>query len=198
MKLFKQHLQQNCLAAFRRKMGLSQQQLAEHMQLGRSTIGMIEQGRRTIPTSTLLQLAGLEIKLAGITAGDQLKPIDPGPDAVVASCKQHCRRLAVRELNCQEKVDKLNEKLKTMTSLYQKTSEWMKLVQLHIKEAGDDKNVLNTWKKHESTAMRTLNKCSLPSQLLLRHTIDALQQEAELHKNKQQELAALMLPGQVQ
>jgi transcriptional regulator with XRE-family HTH domain len=200
MKAFTQQIPLSSLAAFRKKWGLTQKQVAEHMQLSRSMVGLIEQGRRTVPTNTLLQLAGLEIKMAGITAGGQAKPVYPGADAVVARCKHHCQRLALRELYCQEKTEKLKGKLKIMEALYQKTTEWMNLVTLHIKEAGDNKNVWAIWKQHELAAMRTLDSCSPSSQLLLKHTIDFLQEEAALLKTKQlqvkQELAGIILPTQ--
>ena len=74
----------------------------------------------------------------------------------------------------------------------------MNLVALHIKEAGDNKNVWAIWKKHELSAMRTLDGCSLSSQLLLKHTIDFLEGQTELLKNKQlqikQELVGIILP----
>jgi len=200
MKAFKQHIHQNSLVSFRRRWGLTQQQVAEHMQLSRSTVGMIEQGRRAVPINTLLQLAHLEIKMASRKDEEEIKTIYADPEAIVSRCKRHCDQLAMRELYCQGKVDKLKEKLKTMTSLYQKTSEWMKVVQLHIKEEGDDKELLNTWRKHELTARRTLGSCGLPAQMLLKHTIDFHTEEVELHKNKQLqiklELAGILLPAQ--
>ena len=199
MKAFKQQLRLNSLAAFRRKWGLTQKQVADHVQLSRSMVGLIEQGRRTVPTNTLLQLAGLEIKMEGSKAREDVKPVYPGPDAVVARCKHYCKRLALRELYCQEKTAKLKGKLKIMAALHQKTTEWMNLVALHIKEAGDNKNVWAIWKKQELSAMRTLEGCSLSSQLLLKHTIDFLEGQTELLKNKQlqikQELAGIILPA---
>jgi len=200
MKDFKQHIHRNCLVAFRRKWGLNQQQVAEHMQLSRSMVGMIEQGRRAIPTNMLLQLAGLEIKMASINTAEEIRTVYPGADTIASKCKHHCEKLAIREMYCQEKSARLKAKLEIMATLYQKTSEWMNLVQLHIKEAGDNKNVLGIWKKHELAAMRTLNDCSLPSQLLLKHTITFLSGEAELLKKKQlqikEELATIILTAQ--
>jgi transcriptional regulator with XRE-family HTH domain len=200
MKDFKQHIHRNCLVAFRRKWGLSQLQVAEHMQLGRSTVGMIEQGRRPIPTNMLLQLAGLEIKMAGINAAEDVKPVYPGADAIVYRCKRHCEKLALREMYCQEKAGQLKGKLEIMGALYQKTTDWMNLIQLHIKEAGDNPVVFGIWKKNEISAMRTLNNCSLSSQLLLKHTITFLEEEAELLKKKQlqikEELAIIILTAQ--
>ena len=78
MKAFKQQFHLNSLVAFRKKWGLTQKQVADHMQLSRSMVGLIEQGRRTIPTNTLLQLAGLEIKMASSNAGEEVKPVYPG------------------------------------------------------------------------------------------------------------------------
>jgi hypothetical protein len=61
----------------------------------------------------------------------------------------------------------------------------MDVIALHSKEAGDNNHIIALWKKHEITAMRTLNRCSLSSQQLLRHTIALLEEEAEMCRNKQ-------------
>jgi len=200
MKQFRQQLHQNCLSAFRRKWGLSQQQVADQMQVSRSAIGMFEQGRRSIPTNILIQLAQLEIKTASRDARPQVKGIYPGADAMVIKCRNHCEQLELRESYCRAKADQLNEKLKIMIELHQKTTAWHEVILMHIKEAGDNKNVLFIWKKQELLVMRTLSKCSLHAQLLLKHTIDSLNEEAELHKNKhlqlKQDLATIILPGQ--
>ena len=50
-------------AATRARLGLSQQQLANHLGVAKATVGMAEIGRRKLPVPALLKLAQLEIKL---------------------------------------------------------------------------------------------------------------------------------------
>jgi transcriptional regulator with XRE-family HTH domain len=198
MKAFKHTMQHNAISRFRRKWSLSQQEIADQVRMSRSMVSMMEQGRRLMPTNVLIQLAQLETKLASAD-GPVETPYTQYTEgcSAVTRCRRHCEQLAARESVCRSKAMQLKEKLKTMTGLYQKTVEWMAVIALHIKGAGDNGILLALWKKHELTAIRTLDRCNLPTQLLLRHTIEALDAEAEMLSNKQlqikQELAAFII-----
>jgi transcriptional regulator with XRE-family HTH domain len=120
MKTFKYYTRLNSLSCFRRKWGLSQQQVAEQMQISRSMVSMIEHGHRPLPTNILLQLAQLEIKLAGINISAAGKNIGGDAGITAARCKRHCYQLFERETHCRAKAVKLREKLEGMTALYQK------------------------------------------------------------------------------
>jgi transcriptional regulator with XRE-family HTH domain len=188
MKGFKLHINQTPVGRFRKKWGLSQQRIAEHLNLSRSMIAMIEQGKRLLPTKGLLQLAQLEMKLA-LTGQKPSSKMDPAPEIkIVFNYRRHCEQLAIRESRCRMKAMQLNGKLLAMTNLYQKTSGWMELIVMHIKEAGENSAIVNSWKKHELTTARTLAGCDSLSQMLLRHSISALEQEADLHKTRQEQI----------
>jgi transcriptional regulator with XRE-family HTH domain len=198
MKAFKHAMQQNAISRFRRKWGLSQQEVADQVRISRSMVSMTEQGRRLMPTNVLMQLAQLETKLVSATGAVETAHTQYTEGCIaVTRCRRHCEQLAARESVCRSKAMQLKEKLKTMTGLYQKTLEWAAVIALHIKDAGDNGILLAIWKKHELTAGRTLDRCNLPAQLLLRHTIEALDAEAEMLGNKQlqikQELAAFII-----
>ncbi len=51
-------------AATRARLGLTQHKLADQLGISRTTIAMVECGRRNLPVPALLKLAELEIKIA--------------------------------------------------------------------------------------------------------------------------------------
>jgi len=198
MKAFKQIMKLNAISRIRSKWGLSQQEIADQVRMSRSMVSMIEQGRRLVPTDVLIQLAQLETNLSSANGSAQT-PVTQYTEAstAVTRCRRHCEQLAARESVCRSKAAQLNEKLKTMAGLYQKTMDWMAVIALHTRDAGDNRMLLAIWKKHELTASRTLDRCNLPAQLLLRHTIETLEAETEMLNTKQlqikQELAAFII-----
>lgn len=194
MKKFKERFQQSPLAGFRTRWGLSQQQLADQLQLSCSMIGMIELGKRRFPNRALLQLAQYEIKLAA-HAGHPETISTPVSLATAAKYNTHCEQLRSKAVSCRMNAGRLRAKLKEMMALYQKNSEWLKLITLQLAEAGNSSSSLALWKKHEIKATLTLQYCCVPLQVLLLHQITGLEEEAELHQKKlqqlQQELAAI-------
>jgi transcriptional regulator with XRE-family HTH domain len=187
MKKFQQQFRQSPLAGFRLQWGLSQQQLADHLQLSSSMIGMIENGKRQLPARALLQLAQVEIKLAA-SAANPATATDYTHPGTRAKYQDQCERLKAKALFCRLNAGRQRAKLKEMMALYQKNSEWLKLITLQLAEAGNSSSNLAVWKKHEIKATLTLQNCCVPLQVLLLHHITALDEEAELHQKKLQQL----------
>jgi transcriptional regulator with XRE-family HTH domain len=65
MKTFKQYRRIEGIAATRVRLGLSQQEFADQLGISRSLVAKAEGRQRTLPTSTIVKIASLEILLAG-------------------------------------------------------------------------------------------------------------------------------------
>ena len=91
----------NQIKNLRKKAGMSQLQLAEKLNVGPSAIGMYEQGRRTPPTDTLIEMANLfEVSLDYLITGKECLHSLPSKqqisDYLPCPCKTCCFYCAKR------------------------------------------------------------------------------------------------------
>ncbi|CAN5861387.1 hypothetical protein BH11BAC4_BH11BAC4_22650 [soil metagenome] len=181
MKAFRQARNNSPLCSTRKKLGLSQQELADRLGVDRSTISLVELNLRSLPTAALLKLAALE------TSGE-LAAMERGPDmeeetetmnsAELNAWTRYCNQLLLQERNCNQNSHLLQRKLDNMTGLYNKTNEWLQA----IDKAAEVRE--NAWSKRQRlVAMGRLSKCGLITQYLLQRRIDLLKAEAELNQN---------------
>ena len=189
MKAYKKSLAESPVASLRKRLGLSQEQMADQLKLSCSMIKMVESGKRAMSTPVLLQVAQLEIKLAA-QPHLQSRDIHPAENNATDKYKRSCEMLFSHEAASRLKARKLQAKLQTITALYQKTREWLQLIESHKEENGHNPMTLAWWKKQEESAIQTLQNCGMPTQVLMRHKIALLESEAALYKNKHTEIKA--------
>jgi transcriptional regulator with XRE-family HTH domain len=194
MKLVKRQNGENGLLAIRKRLGLSQEQLASLLHVHRSTIKFAEQGKRSLPTAALLKVAHMEILLAGAPQQTGFEDIHPAEKTAIRLCRRSYDRLFTREARCMLNSQKLAKKLAMMITLYQKTREWLKLTESGVKANRKELPVARYWKKQQVLAINTLNRCGLPLQILLKSRIAILDAEAELYKHMKLQLKK-ELPG---
>lgn len=188
MKIVKRQNTKNGLAAIRQRLGLSQQQLADHLGINCSTVKLAEQGKRSLQTAALLKVADLEIMLASQPQKEQHEKIHAAEYALVAQCKRSYDGLFARESCCHINSLKLKARLRVMINLYNKTREWLHVIETAIHNMGEARNVEQGWEKQKKAAIKTLNRCGLPMQVLLKAKIAVLEAEANLYKIMKQQL----------
>ncbi len=188
MKIVKNKSLNSGLVAIRKRLGLSQEQLGAHLKLSRSTIKLAEQGQRSLPTAALLQVAQLEIKLATEPQAEKHELPHPAEKSSLEDCKRRYALLFAREAKCRLQRRKLEAKQRVLSVLYQKTREWLKVIEDSMKENRHDPTVVQWWKRQQQSAVKTLNSCSLPVQILLRSKMTLLEAEAGLYREMQERL----------
>lgn len=176
------------LAAIRRRLGLNQEQLANQLHVHRSTIKLVEQGKRSLPTAALMLVANMEILLDSETQHTKYETIHPAEHNAVTTFRMSYDMLFARGSKCRLNSYELAKKLEMMTGLYQKTRAWLTVIELSVKENHPDQITAESWKKQQQHAFKTLNKCALPMQVLLKCRIAILDAEAELYNNIKQQL----------
>lgn len=172
------------LLQVRKKLGLTQQQLADELQLSRVSITMIEQGKRSLSTTALLKLATLEMQAQDKRAGDpgdssSLHPAMASHYAVIKS-KRSCSVFMIQEASCRLKGRKLADSLQQMTARYEQLNHWMKLAETMIETA--------ELKKQKQAVQKKLDKCGLAAQGLLRHEISLAEAQASLYCHMQEHI----------
>jgi transcriptional regulator with XRE-family HTH domain len=182
MKMQKQHGNKSNLAALRKRIGLNQEQLAELLNLHRSTINMAELGERTLPTAALLMLANLEIMLSK-TVDHTYMDMHPAEQPGMEIFGRHHDQLFERESICTFNRRKMEKKLTMKIALYQSTRDRLHFIETAMQQNSNDGQTVQFWKGLQETAIQVLNTCGLALQALLRCRIAILDAEAELYKN---------------
>lgn len=177
----------NWLLSLRQRLGLSQERMARQLKMSETAFRMAEQGRRSLPTMALIQLVQLEVKLGETGA---LPPEGPHPaeQESLSKCRQSYASLFAKEAQCRLRSRKLFTKLDMMQKLYGKTREWLQVIENAMEENAEDPSMVEWWRRQQQSAIRTLNRCSLPAQVLLQSRISLLNAETELYKNMQEQL----------
>jgi transcriptional regulator with XRE-family HTH domain len=188
MKINKRYTGNEWMRNIRKRLGLSQEQMAGQLKLGPTSYKMTEQGRRTLPTNALLELIQLEVKIKAALPPDMQVEPHPEEQDSLRECRRRFYHLFTQESACRIKLSRLDTQWKMMRGLYQKTREWLNVTEQYIEESGDDAAGAERWKKQRQGALKTLSRCSLSAQVLLQSRITLLNAEAELYKNVQEQL----------
>lgn len=188
MRAYKINKEQSSLAAIRKRLGLTQQQLADKLNISRSAVMMAENGHRSLPTEALLEVARLEINLSG--PGEVHAMPHPAESESLEKCRREFDRLVEEESNCRLKSRKLIAKLGVMKLQYQRSRTWLHLVEMSLEEHG-----AGEWlQRQQQQVIARLNTCSLPEQALITARISLLDAQAEMHRAMQTSLKK-QLPG---
>ena len=191
MKAFKQYRRIEGIAATRVRLGLSQQEFADQLGISRSLVAKAEGRQRTLPTSTIVKIASLEILLAGANSAKSAER--PHPVEVEETyLNDHAPSLAYhKEMRCRAEALSLQCRLDVMEAKYKQLRLSLDQVETLV-ETGKGKEAnfgVGYFEIHRHKLCRTLNKCSMPAQANLRHRIALLYAEAELHKSVHQEFS---------
>jgi transcriptional regulator with XRE-family HTH domain len=188
MKIARRQTYSSGLAGIRKRLGLSQQQLADQLNVNRSTIKFAEQGKRSLPTSALLQVAQLEIMLSKEPEKPIYERLHPAETMIISKCRRSYELMFSKESTSRLNSIKLRSKLQVMSGLYNKNREWLNIVEKYLKENRKNGVTNEWWKKQQQSAVRTLNKCGLPLQAILKSKIALLDAESELYRNMKEQL----------
>jgi transcriptional regulator with XRE-family HTH domain len=172
------------IRAIRERLGLTQKELADLLQVGRSTVLMNERGERSLPGPAVLRAARLEIKLAAAPAIGREKLNWHPSEKLQDSDRRHALGLMTdRENKCRLQSHQLSAKLDSISALYFKTREWLQLIDAALEEGDFTLAGENLWWKYQQTiALEKLSRCGAPEQALLRNKIALLEGEAELNR----------------
>jgi transcriptional regulator with XRE-family HTH domain len=187
MKAFKRK-NDSLLFPLRKQLGLSQEQMAGHIGMGYTAYKMAEQGRRPVPVAVLMQVTGLELKLK-----EQVEqPVSGKPHPLEARFITRYRRdfqwLFTRELVRRKQVLSLQLRLEQLQCHYKKCREWLAVLDDAAKEPANDGCAAHHWKKQQQAAIKKLERCAMPVQLLLKLRIELLVAEANLYRSMQEKL----------
>jgi transcriptional regulator with XRE-family HTH domain len=171
------HPQTPGFAATRQRLGLSQQQLANHLGISRSCIAMAEIGQRGLPVKALLKLAELEIQMASISVTDTaVERIEPGSKIPTLDVVYD------REQQCQFEIVKLTYKLEEMTDKYKSLVLRLQLLDFLLENnihATGERLLLQTQRQK---TISQLSVCNLSAQTVLRSKIALLSAEANMSR----------------
>lgn len=178
----------NALALLRKKLGLSQEQMAIKLNVHRSTVKFVEQGKRTLPTTALITLANLEIIMAAEVPRQQY--VDPHPleTGSLDIFRRKYEALFARETVCRLHINRLHDKLESISSLYQKSRERLQIIEAAILENEQDEHLVKMWQRQHNLVTNSLTICGLPMQVILRTRITLLQAEADMYSNLNEQL----------
>jgi transcriptional regulator with XRE-family HTH domain len=175
-------------ATTRARLGLSQQQLADHLGISKTAVGMAEIGRRHLPTAALLKLAELEIKIAAAQLPGKLviEKEAATPQQIQASYQS----IGLRELQCELQIQKYVYKLQYMTAMYQQYQMQLHSLKDILNKAADPVNNLFilSLQLHRDRVAKQLAKYNLAEQALLRNKIALLSAETCLSKSVRQRM----------
>ena len=183
----------NGMALVRKKLGLTQQQFADHLEISRSMVLHVERGIRSFSVPVLIKIANLEIKLAGDGTSQEVElPAQPVEQKSIANYHQSSNSMLARELKCKIESRKLSNKLKTMMAAYEQTSKWLRTIEKILNELKEEGSAGRQtrdawWYKQQEMALKKLTSTGLPAQALLRNKIALLDAEAEINKNIQKQ-----------
>ncbi len=180
------------LGAIRRKLALTQQELAEILLIKRSSLVMNEHGKRPLPGTALLKLALLEIKLAK-TLEHQRNISGPHPAEKLddRSLSAAANKSMQKENKCWARADKLMAKLSALTNTYNRTRHWLHIIDQSLEQGKFTlENEEQWWKTQKAIALAKLASCDTPVQKLLKNNIDLLIGEAQLNKTARLQLAS--------
>jgi transcriptional regulator with XRE-family HTH domain len=179
----------NALASLRKRLGLSQEQMAIKLNVHRSTIKFVEQGKRTLPTNSLILLANLEIMLGDDVPRQQFPDPHPAETASLDVFRKKYEALFARETICCVTISKLSAKLENTLSLYQQSRERLQIIETAIIENETDEQIVKMWQRQQTLVTNSLDSCGLPMQVLLRTRIAILTAEAAMYKTLKEQLA---------
>ncbi|CAN5886136.1 hypothetical protein BH11BAC4_BH11BAC4_06670 [soil metagenome] len=173
------------LAGLRTRLGYTQQQLADQLNISRSLVAMVENKKRSMPADMLIKMASLEIQLAGNKM--QQQTVLPHPAELEFSMPDiHSPSLYERALKGRLQSRKLSAKLERMTGQYQETRKYLELLTLLLENKEANEDSISWWKASERSCIKKLEKCSLREQALLRNKIALVNAERQLSKSIQQ------------
>lgn len=191
MKNSKHRKSNDGIAAIRKKLGLTQHEMAEILQITRSSLVMNELGARPLPGQALLKLSLLEINLATGTDMQRVSQLaHPAERMQSKDLTDACNRSTERENTCLMQVDKLASKLATITNRYQHTRHWLHLIEKNLEKGKFTlRNEAQWWKAQQEMAIAKLADCDRSVQQVLQNKIDLLIGEAQLNKAARLQLA---------
>ncbi len=184
MKSIKLRAKNEAIRGLREKLGITQSELAEILQVARSTLAMHEGKERPLPSVPLLKLAVLQIRLSELPEMNSAKAPHPSEHIFLASSLEASRCMTEREAKCRAQSKRLNEELKLRIAEYERTRQWLHLAEHALEEKNFRlANEAEWWKLQRHIAISKLAGCGTPVQQKLRSRIALLDGEAELNRN---------------
>lgn len=192
MKAIKFCSANNWLLAIRNSSGLNQEQMAGRLGIKRTAYAMAELGKRSLPTAALLTVIELEKGLVTQSEPNLYDQLHPAEQSCLQPCRLSYASLFSRSAVCTQK-SKLQSRLHAMKQQYIKTRKLLAGIENAI-SACTDEAALHKWRHHQELVIKTLQRCSLPEQILLQCRIGILEAEAEFYKTTEEKMKAT-LPG---
>jgi transcriptional regulator with XRE-family HTH domain len=176
------------VTATRLRLGLSQQQLADHLGISRTSIAMAEASGRKLPGNSLLKLARLEIKMAAAIL--PATNSEAGKKRSLPHSTIHTQSFSVREMRSELRMKRLSYSLEKMKAQYKQLQDQLQLVDAMLeKEAAEPINIDTAGLQvHRNGMLKQLDKCSITKQTLLKNRIELLDTETKLNKRVRQEM----------
>jgi transcriptional regulator with XRE-family HTH domain len=175
------NLRTQSFASIRERLGLSQSQLAIHLGIAKSTLGMAETGRRSLPIAALLKFGELEIRLSG-------EEVMKTPEPINVLEKFHSTDMStLRELQCDIQVQKLTMKLERMIMKFQKLQVHLQALDTILQAAYDPGNrQMLFMEMHREQIKDQITTCNVAEQLMVRNRIAVLSAESNLSRSVRQ------------
>lgn len=172
--------------AIRQQLSLTQQDLADYLQVSRSTINMYELGKRSLPTVAMMKLAQLEITFKEISDDTRLVPAETASYAAKDNNAKHIAALQTKISQCRNTASALQAHLQSMQQQYNSIACMLfaikeRMQQLPVNMAGEkEKLVLEIQQYQFGQKIISVNR---EEQFLLQNEISLLLYTAALYES---------------
>jgi transcriptional regulator with XRE-family HTH domain len=168
----------------RKKLGISQEELANWLQVSRSTINNYEQGTHSLATNALIALAEIEIAYHQSSQKTSFNLQDRTTHAAKANTQSLCNDLLKQEAYCRRLAATLEKKLSKMKAVYAGMCVGMHLYETRaalLARAGTNNAELKWLEILQEKQHRKMIGFGKEAQFVLQHRIDCLLREANDH-----------------
>ena len=174
------------------RLGISQQEFADYLDVTRSQLAMHEQGSRSLPTEAILKIAGMESTHHALqqSKNKKVKAVVLHPDIQ----KHHDgikKKVKLHLENCHFKMKVIQRTLDKMDKEYNKAEKWFQLLEKMIEEIPNDKKKKKdlVWlEKQKSQAIKKMIRHGNASQAKMQAAVNALSAEADFYKTLHEKL----------
>ncbi len=190
MKIVRLIPNNNDLVAVRKRFGMSQQQLADHLGVSKSMVTLAERGKRDLGTQPLLKLAALEINyIAAPAAEPETEPPTPN-EKLIARCRKELKLYKFRAMRCRSQYAVMQQKLEMLEERYRECCNLQRLLE-NLPWKNDKqikKYTPNPWISQLEVVQEKLENCNPVIQAIMRVRIEYLRRETAINEECYQQI----------
>lgn len=179
---------QNNITSIRKRLGLSQQHLADYLNLDRSVLSLIEKGTRQMPSEMLSKLLELENTINGTNKRKQTQPVFSNELQGSIGVKEVKlrKRFTKQADDCLYRVVLLNIKLDVMLEQYSQTINLLSGFDYVSKNLNKNDTRQKLWLQlQRDNAEKKLLRCDVTEQLKIKAAIAILEFKARTYQEMQ-------------